>query len=116
MHIVAQSFRRIDDPLSSAQAATPVPAPAVADVVIDEFDDECMDDNDEMLLLLIFGDSMNPGAIEAIVKAAAAVLSVEHICRLFSNGYNDADDADDDVENIRSADVSSSVSGSERVR
>lgn len=112
MHIVAQSFRRIDDPLSSALA----PPPAVAEVVIDELDDECMDDIDEMLLLLIFGDSMKPGAMEAMVIAAAAVLSVEHICRLFSNGYNDADDADVDVENIRSADVSSSVNGSERVR
>lgn len=109
--MVAQSLRSIDDPLSSAQA----PTPAVADAVIDEFDDECMDDNDEMLLLLIFGDSMKPGAMEAMVMAAAAV-SFESIWRLFSNGYSDADDADDDVENIRSADVSSSVSGSERVR
>lgn len=104
MHIVAQSFRRIDEPLSSA----PTPAPAVAEVVIDELD-ECMDDNDEMLFLLIFGDTVKPGAM------MEAAVSVEHICRLFSNGYNDADD-DDDVENIASADVSSSVNGSERVR
>lgn len=61
MHIVAQSFRRIDDPLSSA--IVPTPAPAVAEVVIDEFDDECMDDNDEMLFLLIFGDIAKPGAM-----------------------------------------------------
>lgn len=60
MHIVAQSFRRIDDPLSSAPAPAP---PAEAEVVIDEFDDECMDDNDEMLFLLILGDIVKPGAM-----------------------------------------------------
>lgn len=73
MHIVAQSFRRIDDPLSSAQA--PVPAPALAEFVIDELDDECMDDNDEMLFLLIFGNIAKPGAMEAV-----AAVSLEHIC------------------------------------
>lgn len=103
MHIAAQSFRRIDEPLSST-------APAAFDVVIDEFDDECMDDNDEMLFLLFFGDIVKPGAMK---EASVPVPATEHICRLFSNECNDDDD---DVENIASAYVSSSVNGSERVR
>lgn len=104
MHIVAQSFRKIDEPLSST-------APAVFDAVIDEFDDECMDDNDEMQF---FGNVVKPGAMELVTASAAvAVLAAEQICRLFSNECNDDDD---DVENITSADVSSSVNGSERVR
>lgn len=91
LHIVAQSFRKIDEPFSSA-------------FVIDEFDDECMDDNDDMLFLLMF---VNPGAITFSIALDD--------CRLFSNGYNAVDDVDD-VENKTSADVSSSVNGSDRVR
>lgn len=102
MHTVSHSFRNIDEPFSSVAVAART-APIVA--VIDEFDDECIDDNDEMLF---FGYNAKP-------DVATGCNSVLH-------SYNEciSDDDDDATEdgNIVSMTTgdSSSVSGSERVR
>lgn len=92
VHIVPHNLRNMDELFSSFAA-----------VVIDEFDDECIDDNDDMLF---FGYKAKPST------------GTGCNCELHSNECNSDDDDDDDTAdgNIVSTDDSSSVSGSERVR
>lgn len=77
---------------------------AAAVVVIDEFDDECIDDSDDCILF--FGYDVKPP--DVATGCNCVLLSYE--CN------NDDDDADAPVGNIKSTGDSSSVSGSERVR
>lgn len=94
MHIVSHNFRNIDEPFSS-----------FVGVVIDEFDDECTDDSDDWLF---FGWFIKPDEGHTGCNWL-----------LLSNECNSDDDDDDDVADgniVSTGVVSSSVSGSERVR
>lgn len=104
--MVSHNLRNIDEPFSSVVAATA--AAATAAVVIDEFDDECIDDSDEMLF---FGYDAK--------QRPDVITGCNSVLLLRSNECNNDDDDDDDAPdgniNISTGD-SSSVSGSERVR